>query len=358
MRKEFKNMVMRLMVVTLLCGLGIGISQTASAQAPAAPAGPAPSVVWRLDYYLPIQDSETIMLQQAADDILKFTTTAAKGGLKIEVYPANSLKLPGTQLSNLRDGLCEMITKEPDEEEAFTVTNASAIWPSKANQALAVDAMKALKARVYEKKWNSHYIASKMMTVQYNGIFTTNKKLNSPADLKGLKIRAGSNDQKLGFQKLGAAPAIMPSGEVYMALKTGVLDGAASGSRVLAIQKWGEVVKYAVETTLADSIAQDIAVNKKAWDAIPADWQHVVTAVFLGLEGRQRAMAVNPGMSEFYKKQCEAMGVQYNEWSAADKKAYDKTFGDLWLASLNEKMAKDATLKEAWGLVKKYTIVK
>jgi TRAP-type C4-dicarboxylate transport system substrate-binding protein len=215
-----------------------------------------------------------------------------------------------------------------------------------------------LKARVYEQKWKSHYIGSKMMTVQINGIFTTNKKLNSPADMKGLKIRAGSNDQKLGFQKLGAAPAIMPSGEVYMALKTGVLDGAASGSRVLAIQKWAEVIKFAVETTLADSVAQDIAVNQKAWDAIPPEWQHVVTAVFLGLEGRQRAMAVNPGMSEFYKKQCEAMGVQYNTWSPADLKNYDKIFGDLWLESLNQKIGKDPLLKEAWGLVKQYTIVK
>ena len=57
-----------------------------------------------------------------------------------------------------------MITKEPDEEEAFTVTNATAVWPSKANQALAVDAMKPLKARVYQQKWSSHYIGSKMMT--------------------------------------------------------------------------------------------------------------------------------------------------------------------------------------------------
>ena len=64
-----------------------------------APAPPAPSVVWRLDYYLPINDTETIWLQQAADDILKHTTTAKKGGLKIEIYPANSLKLPRTMLS-------------------------------------------------------------------------------------------------------------------------------------------------------------------------------------------------------------------------------------------------------------------
>jgi TRAP-type C4-dicarboxylate transport system substrate-binding protein len=355
MRKEFNRLVMRFLVVTLLCGLVLGIGQTASAQAPATP---APSVVWRLDYYLPVNDTETIWLQQAADDVLKHTTTEKKGGLKIEIYPANSLKLPRTMLSNLRDGLCEMITKEPDEEEAFTVTNATAVWPSKANQALAVDAMKPLKARVYEQKWNSHYIGSKMMTVQLNGIFTTNKKLNGPADLKGLKIRAGSNDQKLGFEKLGAAPAIMPPGEVYMALKTGVLDGAASGSRVLAIQKWAEVIKYAVETTLADSVAQDMAVNKKAWDAIPPEWQQIVTVAFQGLEAKQRVMAVNPGMSNFYRKQCEAMGVQYNTWSPADLAAYDKTFAELWMASLNQKMGKDPLIKEAWGLIQKYTNVK
>jgi TRAP-type C4-dicarboxylate transport system substrate-binding protein len=355
MRREFKYLVMRSLVVTLLCGLVLGISQTASAQTAAAP---APSVVWRLDYYLPVGDPETIMLQQAADDILKYTTYANKGGLKIEIYPSGALKLPGTKMSNVRDGLCEMIVQEPEEEEALTLTNAAAVWPSKANQALAADALKPLKQRLYAQKWNSQYIASKMMAVHFNGIFTAKKKLNSPADLKGLKLRTTSLDQKTGMQKLGASPTPMPPGEVYMALKTGVLDGACSGSRILIYQKLGEVIKYAVETTLSDGIVQDIVVNKKAWDSIPKPWQNIIVSVMLGLEGRQRALTVNPGIGDYYREYCKTMGVEYNEWSAADKVSYDKIFADLWLADLDKKTKEDPLVKESWGIIKKFTNVK
>jgi TRAP-type C4-dicarboxylate transport system substrate-binding protein len=358
MRKEYKSMVMRFLLVTLLCGLVLGISQTVSAQTAAAPAAPAPSVVWRLDYYLPNYDPETIMLQQAADDILKYTTYANKGGLKIEIYPAGSLKLPDTKQSNVRDGLCEMVVGEPEEEEAFGVTNAAAIWPSKLNQALAAEALKPMKQKIWAEKWNSQYIASKMMGAHLNGIFTTKKKLNSTADLKGLKLRTTSLDQKTGMLKFGASPTPMPPGEVYMALKTGVIDGACSGSRILLYQKLGEVVKYAVETTLTDGIVQDIVVNKKAWNAIPKPWQEIVTEVFLGLEGRQRAAAVNPGIGNYYKEYNKSMGVEYTEWSAADKKNYDKVFADLYLADLNKKLKEDKNLAEAWKIAKPFTLVK
>jgi TRAP-type C4-dicarboxylate transport system substrate-binding protein len=106
-------------------------SRPSSAAAPA----PANQIVWRMDFYLPAQDLETILLQQACDDILEYTG----GRLKIEVYPSFSLKLnPGTQLTNIRDGLCEAacmtVQALEGQEPSLAVTEAAGVWPSKEDQ--------------------------------------------------------------------------------------------------------------------------------------------------------------------------------------------------------------------------------
>ncbi len=57
----------------------------------------------------------------------------------------------------------------------------------------------------------------------YNGT----KAINSPADVKGMKVRVMNNDLYSGMiAELGGNPSPMAFAEVYQALKTGVVDGA------------------------------------------------------------------------------------------------------------------------------------
>jgi TRAP-type C4-dicarboxylate transport system substrate-binding protein len=309
-----------------------------------------------MDFYLPAQDLETILLKQACDDILEFTG----GRLKIDVYPSFSLKLnPGTQLSNIRDGLCEAacmtVQALEGQEASFAVTEAAGVWASKEDQAKAVDALVPFKRKVYSEVWKSHYVATKMMTVQTNGIFSVEKPIRTIDDLKGFKMRVPSRRQQEPFKAIGAAPQTMPPGEVYMALKTGVLDGASSGSRILIYQKWAEVVKYGLEGWFAEANAQDIVVNQKAWDAIPDDVKEIVTMVFTALGQKQRAMAVMPGMSNHWRRQCEAQGVKYFDLSPQDRSRIDAVFSKQWYSDLEKA---NPRTKEAWEIVKPFTILK
>ena len=313
----------------------------------------ADQTVWRLDYFLPKMDPETVMLQEAADDILYFT----EGRLKIDVYPSFSLKInPRTQLKNLKDGLFEIACMNVEMleglEPSFAVTEAPGVWASKADQVKAVTAMEPFKQRVYADPWGSHYLATKMMTVQMNGIFSTKKQIKTIADFKGMKMRVPGRRQHGPFKELGVAPVSMRSGEVYMALKTGVLDAASSGSRILIYQKWGEVVKYGVEGLITTALAQDICVNQKAWDSVSKDVQEIVTMVFKALGEKQKVMAAMPGTSNSWRRQCEANGVAYSNFSQADVDKLDGIFAEVWYEYL--KKATPRT-KEAWALVKPFT---
>ncbi|MCL2669722.1 MAG: TRAP transporter substrate-binding protein DctP [Syntrophaceae bacterium] len=315
-------------------------------------AAPAKPTVWRMDYVLPAGDPETVMLQQACDDIFTFT----EGRLKIDVYPSFSLKLnPARQLANIRDGLmeaaCIQVQMVEGQDPSLSVVEAPGVWATKEDQAKAVDALNPFKTKLYAEQYSSQFVATKMMTVQINGIFS-NRPLNSLADLKGLKVRVPSRRQLVGLQTLGAAPQTMVSGEVYMALKTGVLDATSSGTRSLIYQKWGEVVKYGLEGNVAEAVAQDIVINKKAWDAISPDIQEIVTMVFSALAAKQRVMAVMPGMSNHWKRQVEAMGVKVNTMTHAEQIKMEDLFAEEWYKDLEKA---NPRTKEAWEIVRPFT---
>lgn len=73
----------------------------------------------------------------------------------------------------------------------------------------------------------------------------TTKKVESPSDLKGLKVRVPGNAiQSIGFDTLGATSTGMDLGEVYQSLQTKAIDGAENPIATLYGRKLHEVAKY------------------------------------------------------------------------------------------------------------------
>ena len=95
--------------------------------------------------------------------------------------------------------------------------------------------------------------------------------LRVPADYKGIKMRIQSS-KVLGDQMkaLGAIPQVMAFSEVYQGLQTGVVDGTENSPPNLYTQKMYEVQKY-VALSYHGYDGYAVIVNKKFWDALPAD---------------------------------------------------------------------------------------
>jgi tripartite ATP-independent transporter DctP family solute receptor len=79
--------------------------------------------------------------------------------------------------------------------------------------------------------------------------FTSNKKLTSVDDFKGQKFRMPSNPIHVGIaQNLGASAQVIPLGELFSALETGVVDGQDNGMVTVISEAFYEVQKYLYET--------------------------------------------------------------------------------------------------------------
>jgi tripartite ATP-independent transporter DctP family solute receptor len=79
--------------------------------------------------------------------------------------------------------------------------------------------------------------------------FTSNKKLTSVDDFKGQKFRMPGNPIHVGIaENLGASAQVIPLGELFSALETGVVDGQDNGMVTVISQAFYEVQKYLYET--------------------------------------------------------------------------------------------------------------
>lgn len=75
--------------------------------------------------------------------------------------------------------------------------------------------------------------------------YTKNKPINSPEDLKGLKIRVQQSPTNVRMMELfGGSASPMGFGEVYTSLQAGIIDGAENNEMALTDNGHGEVCKY------------------------------------------------------------------------------------------------------------------
>jgi len=94
-----------------------------------------------------------------------------------------------------------------------------------------------------------------------------------PEDLKGVKLRMPNNKTFLDMGRaLGATPTPMAFGEVYMALKTGTIDGQDNPLPTNLAAKFVEVTKYIVLTDHQIGMICPV-INEKLWQSMPEEYR-------------------------------------------------------------------------------------
>ena len=102
------------------------------------------------------------------------------------------------------------------------------------------------------------------------------KNVKTPADLKGVKLRMPASKEWLFLgEALGATPTPLAFGEVYLALKTGTIDGQENPLPSARAAKFYEVSKTIVLTGhLVDAIF--LTYSTKAFNALKPEQQQKV----------------------------------------------------------------------------------
>jgi len=209
---------------------------------PASPASAAKKLKWAHVY----ETSETFhkWALWAAEEIGKRTN----GAYEISVYPASSLGKEADIVQGLSLGTVDIVY-------AGTAFIANTYGPIGLGEAPFVfrdfDHWKKFAASDLFQDFAKGYLeASKgnyIPAVTYYGArcVTSNKPINSPADMKGLKIRVPNAPLYLLFtEAVGANAAPIAFAEVYLALQQGVVDAQENPLPTIKAKKFYEVQKY------------------------------------------------------------------------------------------------------------------
>lgn len=102
-------------------------------------------------------------------------------------------------------------------------------------------------------------------------IGTKKGPINTPADLKGMKIRTMSTDMQMGLiQSLGANPTIVAYGELYTAAQQGTVDGMLTATSLYQTDRFCEVISD-LSIIRATAHFHIPVVNKQWVDSLPED---------------------------------------------------------------------------------------
>jgi len=95
--------------------------------------------------------------------------------------------------------------------------------------------------------------------------YTKNKPIDSPKDLKSLKIRVMESNTAISMVKnLGGSPTPVSYGELYTALQQGIVDGAENNPPSLFTSRHYEVCKY-YSINEHTAIPDIIIISTKVW---------------------------------------------------------------------------------------------
>jgi C4-dicarboxylate-binding protein DctP len=110
--------------------------------------------------------------------------------------------------------------------------------------------------------------------------FTSNKPLNDISAIAGQRFRVMDSKILIGqFNALGASAIVLPFGELYTALQTGVIDAQENPLDIIQAMKFFEVQKNLLVTDHG-AIVECILFSPKFMQRLPAAHRDVIRAAF------------------------------------------------------------------------------
>jgi TRAP-type transport system periplasmic protein len=242
-----------------------------------ASAGSAYAVTIRVSTAAPPSDFLAKSLEA-----FKTEVEAANVGVTVETHPGSTLFRQGTEVPALQRGNLEMSTMTTFEVAQqipeYGLFNRAYIFRDYDHLRHVFDGPVGDEYR--------HTVADKMgieiLAVAYLGTRQVNlrqkRNVKAPSDLGGVAMRMPAGPEWLLLGKaLGVSPVPLGMPEVYLALKTGSIDGQENPLSIMNAAKFYEVSEQVVLTShLVQPVFFDIA--KPFWDKLTQEQQKVIAA--------------------------------------------------------------------------------
>lgn len=166
----------------------------------------------------------------------------------VEVYPSELLGSQSEMVQLTQTGAIDYCVASNAILETFSKTyeifNLPYLFASSDAYHHVMDDLSITEA-IFTSTEKAGFEAVTWLDAGTRNFYTVNKPIESPADLKGLKIRVQQSPTNIEMMKLlGGSATPMGFGEVYTSLQSNIIDGAENNEMALTDNGHGDVCKY------------------------------------------------------------------------------------------------------------------
>lgn len=249
---------------TLLCtlvGAAFGFGSVASAYA---------ATTLKLSHNHPRDHA----VHKAMAFMAKEVSDLTSGEVKIRIYPDAQLGTQRESMELMQNGALDMVKSNAAELEAFSpdysAFNLPYLFRDKEHYYHVTDG--AIGREILNSSRNSGFIGVTYYDAGARSFYTS-KPINTPADLKGLKVRVQPSPTAIAMVKsLGGSPTPLAYGELYTALQQGVVDAAENNIPSFSLSRHSEVSKFFSldEHTMVPDV---LVISTKTYDKLTKEQQ-------------------------------------------------------------------------------------
>lgn len=318
-------------LVAVLAALGLALGLAACGDDDSGAGGP---VTLRLAYVTTAQHPYGLAVDYFANEV----KTASEGRITIETLPSYGGDIP--LLDDVSGGTVDM------------GSISSAVWDTKGVKSFqALQAPFLITTPQVEEQVITGSIAEEMLEgvdqlnlvglAIHEGGFRKplgrDKALLTPADFRGLKIRAPeSGVLAAGLRALGAEPTPLPVTDVYLALKEGAVDGMEANLGLIYTNKYNEVAKFVTQNVNLWPFPTVLVMNKDKFNDLSDEDQQIIRDAAAKVPGFSIKIFTEPDPNavNFAVELCNA-GLKFAFATPADQAAL-ATAAETAITSLSE----------------------
>lgn len=219
-----------------------------------------------------------IARHRAAIMMTNYVAEKTNNRIKIEVYPLAQMGGIKELQSGVQLGTVEMVIlgSELSNMEPLTDILSLPYLYKDLNDAARVMMGPSAK-EIFAKLEKKGVIVISASPSGIRMVTTSKTAVKTPQDMKGMTIRVPNVKVHVStIEAMGARPIPMPFGELYLALKQGVVDGQENPAPQIETAKLYEVQKYLIKTNhIINPIF--IIMNKKKFDSLSQEDRAVLT---------------------------------------------------------------------------------
>lgn len=275
---------------------------------------------YTLKMHLSVATNEPVY--KSAEKFKEIIEAETDGKVTIELYPSSSLGAAADCLEGLSMRACDIVYDPLSNLSTWTelaniegvpymyndVEHFRSIWEGEVGDQIRTAIGDAANVKV---------MGNALMGVR---VMTSNKKVESVADVKGLKLRVPTIDIYLKtWEWLGASPTPLSGSEIFTAIQQGSVDAQENPYPSCLGLSLHETVDYVVETNHVYNLCTMI-MDKAFFESLPAEYQTLIenTAAEVGKIATEQIIAsAEEAKQVFVDAGCEIIEVDIDEWRGA-----------------------------------------